>query len=549
MNFQYSLYGIIPLISAFVVLALAIYGFKRRSSRIHLYFSILAISVFFWCFGYAMEFFSIEMGMNIFWNKISYIGGAIVPAMWVIFVLEYGKYEKYLKTSYLCLLLVLPIIIIIIAFTNEWHGLVWPSIIQISNQSETLLIYKHGLFFWITVIYGCIMTLTGIILLIRMLITSSRTHYLNIFILMLSGLIPMIAIIVYISNIINIPGLDITPFGLTISVILISIIIFKFRFLDILPIAHKMLFKSMVNGVLVFDAENKLIDVNSAANLIGISHKDIGKNANDIFSNFPDFKAFYNGSKSEFELFLGNPINRWIDVHMTSIYDNENIFHGRLVIIQDIDRLKRSLEEKELMMKEIHHRVKNNMQVISSLLSLQSMYHDDTKVRNILRESQNRVQSMALAHERLYQSENLSQIDMKEYIDQVIVHLFTSYRQDISKIKTSIQVESTKMDINTAIPVGLIINELLTNSLKYAFPQGSGKLSLKLQTTNNQYLLTVADDGIGLPANFQIDQTKTLGFQLVNRLLIQLRGSIELNGNEGTKFCIKFPYRDQNNTK
>ena len=228
MNFQYSSYGIIPLISAIIVLTMAVYCYRKRSSRLYLYASILGISVFLWCFGLAMEFFSTQMWVNISWNKISYIGAAIAPFMWFILVLEYGKYEEYLKSAYLRLLMVLPLIIIIVAFTNEWHGLLWPSIIQISNQSTALLIYEHGPLFWITVIYSSIMILTGATILIRLFKTSAKIYRLQIFILILSGLIPMISSIIYISNIINIPGFDFTPFGLTIAVILIAISIFTF---------------------------------------------------------------------------------------------------------------------------------------------------------------------------------------------------------------------------------------------------------------------------------------------------------------------------------
>lgn len=552
MNFQYSYYGIIPLISAFIVLFLAVYSYKKGSSKLHFYFLFLSISVFFWCFGSAMVFFSSEIAMNIFWNKINYIGAAFAPAMWFVVILKYLKYEKYLKPLYLGLIMFLPLVIVSVAFTNEWHMLLWSNITYISNQSESLLIYAHGPFFWVTIAYSFSVTMVGIILLIRMFINSSSIYRHQIFFLILSGLVPIIFSVIYICGIFPVKGIDVTSFGLSISGILVAMSIFKLRFLDIRPIAHNMLFKSIMGGALIFGMDNKLIEVNSAANLVGISNKDIGKKADDIFSSFPDLKSFYNGSKSESELFLGNPVNRWIHVQISPIYDNENVFHGRLVIIQDINKrknveeeLKMSLEEKDLMMLEINHRVKNNMQIMSSLLSLQLMYHDNEEVKNILLEFYNRIQSMALVHEKLYQNEKLSQIDIKEYLDQVILNLFTSYKQDTGKIKTFLDIESVKMDIKTAVPLGLIINELLTNSLKYAFPQGKGKLSLKLSLVDNCYHLIVADDGIGLPSDFKIEKTKTLGLQLVNRLVRQLRGHIELNISEGTEFYIKFPYTDQ----
>ncbi|WP_337971768.1 histidine kinase N-terminal 7TM domain-containing protein [Methanobacterium petrolearium] len=534
------------MLSSFIVLILAINCYNKLSSKLHLIFLFLSLSVFFWCFGSAMVFFTNEVGMNILWNKISYIGAAFTPSLWLILVLEY---KKRLKWHHVLSLVVLPIIIVIVAFTNDWHGLLWSNIIQVPNQNGLILIYEHGLFFWITIFYSFLVSLAGILILVRMLIDSATNYRPQILLLILSGLMPIIFSSIYITKFIPIFGVDVTSVGVSISGILIAVSIYQFSFLDIIPIAHEILFKNMINGFMVFDVDDKLIEVNPAANIIAINNNQIGKHANEIFCKFKELKNFYNGSQTESEIFLGNPLNRWIQTQITPIYNDNRVYHGRLLIIQNIDKrkklekeIRKSLNEKDLMMKEIHHRVKNNLQVISSLLSLQSVYHEDVKTRDVLRESQNRVKSMAMVHEILYTRENLSKIDMKKYIDELILHLYASYGKNHGEIKTLLNIESVQMDINTALPVGLIINELLTNSLKYAFPEGIGELSLKLQLIDHYYYLEIADNGIGLPYNFDILQTKTLGFQLVNRLVKQLKGSLKLNVNEGTKFCVKFPY-------
>ena len=181
------------------------------------------------------------------------------------------------------------------------------------------------------------------------------------------------------------------------------------------------------------------------------------------------------------------------------------------------------------------------MQVISSLLGLQSMYLDDDEVQNALQESQNRVQSMAMVHEKLYQSKNLSSIDMGDYMHQIAHHLLDNYHLKSNQIKIRIKTEKVEMDIKTASPLGLIINELITNSLKYAFPDGKGEINLKISLIDDCYHLTVSDDGVGLPDDFKLDNAETLGLQLVNRLVRQIRGSIEWDGSKGTAFIIKFP--------
>ena len=211
-------------------------------------------------------------------------------------------------------------------------------------------------------------------------------------------------------------------------------------------------------------------------------------------------------------------------------------------------KLLTSLKEKEVLLKEIHHRVKNNLQIISSLLNLQTEYVKDTQAHQMFRESQNRVRSMALIHETLYRSEDLAKIDISEYIHSLVQNLFRSFRANQATIKLSVQVENVFLNINTAIPCGLIINELVSNSLKHAFPvqdigktDRSNKIKISLKKINKRQMeLMVADNGISLPGDFDPKKTNTLGLELVNTLTEQLNGSVRIDLNEGTKFIIVF---------
>lgn len=208
-------------------------------------------------------------------------------------------------------------------------------------------------------------------------------------------------------------------------------------------------------------------------------------------------------------------------------------------------QLQASLREKEMLLKEIHHRVKNNMQVISSLLRLQSEYNKDDKVIEMFKESQNRIRSIALVHEKLYRSKNLSRIDFNSYIENLVNGLFISYRISSNKVRLKMDVGRILFAIDTAIPCGLIINELITNSLKHAFPEDrEGEISISLHKANtgkNEYELIVEDNGVGIWKDLDYRNTETLGLQLVTSLAeIQLHGRIELNKNKGTKFRVIF---------
>jgi PAS domain S-box-containing protein len=209
---------------------------------------------------------------------------------------------------------------------------------------------------------------------------------------------------------------------------------------------------------------------------------------------------------------------------------------------QTEERLRASLKEKEVLLKEIHHRVKNNLQVISSLLKLQSGYIKDKEALELFTDSYNRVRSMALIHEKLYQSQNLAQIDAADYIPNLVSNLFRSYSVSSDAINLKIEVENIWLDADTAIPCGLIMNELVSNSIKYAFPSGrTGEIMVKFFVTGeDKCCMIVRDDGAGMPADFDLEEAESLGLQLVWNLTGQLGGDIELSSDEGTSFKITF---------
>ena len=211
-------------------------------------------------------------------------------------------------------------------------------------------------------------------------------------------------------------------------------------------------------------------------------------------------------------------------------------------LLKSEEQLRASLGEKEMLLKEIHHRVKNNLQVISGLLDLQANHIHDSMGREIYRESQNRVITMALIHEELYQSVNLSRVDFADYIRNLCKNLFISYGADKNQIKLDIKAEKTEMVVDTAIPCGLIINELITNSLKHAFPdKRKGTISLSFrQMRNKKFLLIVNDDGVGIPGDVDLSSTNTLGIQLVTAMVEQLGGTLKIKRRGGTSFTIKF---------
>ena len=203
--------------------------------------------------------------------------------------------------------------------------------------------------------------------------------------------------------------------------------------------------------------------------------------------------------------------------------------------------LQDSLKQKEILLKEVHHRVKNNMQVISSILNLQSAYVKDIKTLQILKESQNRIKSMAFIHESLYTNDDFSQIDFSEYITNLVQNLFRTYDVFDDNIILDLQIDRVYLNLDSAIPCGLIVNELISNSLKYAFDINSGGIiKIMLTLEKEVVVLTVGDNGKGIPQDLKIEDSQTLGLQLISSLVEQLEGELSLDRQNGTIFTIKF---------
>ena len=244
----------------------------------------------------------------------------------------------------------------------------------------------------------------------------------------------------------------------------------------------------------------------------------------------------------EYKLYDG----RWIKIAERKTKDGGTVgFHVDITDIkQSEERMQHALKEKETLLKEIHHRVKNNMQVVSSLLSLQSSKEANSQITEAFLEAQNRVHSMALVHDILYRSNNLMEIDLQSYLDNLATHLLQAYASQAGRVDIRIQAGGVKIGIDQAVPCGLVVTELLTNSLKYAFPSGTGGL-IQIQTALEKkeiIRMTAADNGVGLPPDFDPPTADTLGLRLVTELIEdQLEGQWQVDTGDGTRWIIRWP--------
>ncbi|MBC7411476.1 MAG: PAS domain-containing protein [Bacteroidia bacterium] len=262
------------------------------------------------------------------------------------------------------------------------------------------------------------------------------------------------------------------------------------------------------------------------------------------------FDIVLNGDTSSFEHNLISPTGEsfWLEVILAPIFDKQNKVTEISIIGQVANerklaelKLKQSLQEKEVLLKEVHHRVKNNLQVISSLLNLQSDFVEDIKILKVLKESQNRVKSMSYIHEILYQTNEFGNIPFEQYLKSILFNLVDSYRKVGLRVSVETNFEEINIDLDTSIPCGLIVNELVSNSLKYAFEDRTeGKIIMTCKNVGSKIELSIKDNGKGFPTDFDVKNAQSLGMQLVFALTEQIDGTIEIINNNGSEFLINF---------
>ncbi len=319
---------------------------------------------------------------------------------------------------------------------------------------------------------------------------------------------------------------------------------------------------TMGEGIITLDPKGTIVMVNEeAGNIWGYATDDlVGKKVDVLMSS-----RHQGEHSSAFEHYMASDASRKMKRRLQteglrkdgSVFPLEiSIARARIgerllvtAAVRDItdriraeEQIRSSLEEKEALLQEVHHRVKNNLQVIISLLHLQSGYVKDRDAYGVFKDSESRIKSMALVHEKLYRSRDLSRIDSGDYIQDLTRDLVASYRLVSSPIELTLDIEDTVLGIDTAVHCGLIINELVSNALKYAFPDGrEGEIRVAMRrAAGEEYTLEVRDNGVGLPDNFEHKGTDTLGLQLVRTLVDHLEGAMRVDRRDGTAFEITF---------
>jgi PAS domain S-box-containing protein len=531
---------------------------KNPKNQLNIMIAILSLTVGFLAFIEFQYRQAFDFETAYFWLKLSVLW-PMVPAILLHISLIFNEKTKLLKNKFTYIIIYAPALIMVYLFfdtnwliqgiTREYWGWTY------TFPFDTLLFEIMSV--W-TII--CIIIAAGISLINYFKIDGSKKLQAKYLVagLYFPFVISLVSDLILPNMSIKVPETTMTMSALGITFISYGVWKYHFPALTTAVVADEIV-STMSNFLILLDNEFRIITVNKATtDLLGYDQEElIGNSIEMVFADKNQKLMFRSNNSSNrkintishIETYLKSKYGKIIPVILSDsvIQNKDHQTVGIVCIGNDIEEIKEaqykvkaSLEEKEILLREIHHRVKNNLQIISSLLNIQSNYIKDEEDLELLRESQTRIKSMAIIHEGLYKSNDFTHINFKDYIHSLIHYISVHYNVS-PKILINVDVKNVMLNIETAVPCGLIINELVTNSIKHAFPNGSGgKIKVSLNSKMGICSLRVSDNGIGFPGNIDFRKTSTLGLRLVNILSNQLDGNIELDNSPGTEFIINF---------
>jgi len=373
MTWQYSNYTEVLLLTVVVALAVAAFAWRRRTTSGGIPFVLLSLAVAEWTFSRALQASTIEIPAKILWEKFAYIGIASTPLLWFVFIMQYSQNYRWLTRRHIIVASIIPILTMIVAATNEWHGLLWSSFTPASDVPGDYLILTDGLWVPILTLYSYSLLFSGTWALLRMIIHSSTIHRSQAIGLLIGVLISWGADIIDLTGLTPWPGLDITPLGLTLTCIIYAFILFRFQLLDLVPIARDKLIENMNDGVIVLDTHNRIVYFNPAARrLIGgdaanpSQTSNIEESLNKRFDLITRYKNITTEAKDTIGINEDPP--RYYDARISPLRDNDGQLTGRMIVLRDVSDLK-----------QIEVEVLNQAQLVAERLSELETIYDITQ--------------------------------------------------------------------------------------------------------------------------------------------------------------------------
>jgi len=347
MDWEFSPYIIPLLIAAVISLAFAVYAWRRRTVPGATAFLVLVLAIAIWSIGYSLEIVSTDLAAKIFWAKVQYLGIVTVPVAWLTFALQYTQRDAWLNRRNLAILAIVPLITLLLVWTNEAHGLVWSQLSLVATGPFPAMNVSYGLWFWIHSVYSYILLLLGTLLIVRMVGSFPDLYRWQAILLLFGAVVPWLGNALYIFNLT--PNLDLTPFAFSLSGVAIGWNLFRFRFFDIVPIARRTVVDSMSDAVIVLDTQNRIVDLNPAAQTIlgPDKAKAIGLTSTQALSGWAELLGQYRSqTETRAELTKDQDgTQQHFEVQISLLYDQRQQLAGRLIVLRDITERRQAEEE------------------------------------------------------------------------------------------------------------------------------------------------------------------------------------------------------------
>ena len=482
--------------------------------------------------------------------KFQYIGIVAIPVAWLAFICRYTRAKQSLCSSgrLWAAISLIPMLTLLLVWSNELHGAIWQATFLSLINGYSALTLDYGFWFWVHSAYSYILLLTGTVVLLRSVRKKQRRVHRQVVMTVIAVCIPWFFNGLYLAGYRLGPNLDPTPFAFLFSGIVFALNMGLYSFYKTIPIAKRTIVNGLGEGIFVLDNNDLIIEVNPAAEqLLGRDAQDIiGLPVHEVDSYHEKLHTLLSQEEGTVEFMVhSNGTARHLHARINSLHDNNDKRIGRLAVIQDITDQKQNeaklleAQKKDFLMKELNHRTKNNLIMVSALIRMKAAALDDGAD---LADLEHQVNAIRIVHEKLCHSQSISHIQMQDYLEDLLATIFS-----ISNIQVEIEnhIDSITFKTKTALSIGLIVNELATNAVKHSFsPKAANKFSIALYPDEASAFFTmkISHDGAPFPSEIDFDSPRSLGLKLVSALIKEIDGTLELQRSPSPSFNIRFPH-------